>query len=146
MSDDLLAAAASFGLVVIFLTSCAFKYATLIDSEDFYAKMSPNQRSVYVLSYTKLTAIVMVAVVGALLVSVAIFMVQLAAEAARQHREARTNRARRLRYVSNDKEVVVPRIDDGQYHLFLSHGEGRRRCNIAQRRAHCTTLQHVHVL
>ena len=58
----------------------------------------------------------------ALVVSVVIFMVQLAVEGARARREAIAQRARRLCYVETDVPVDAPakRYSNG-YHLFLSH-------------------------
>ena len=48
MSDDLLASAVSFCLVAVFLTSCAFKYATLLELDDIQQHMSIEQKNLFV--------------------------------------------------------------------------------------------------
>eukprot|EP00966_Prymnesium_polylepis_P188354 4365191-Prymnesium_polylepis.1 len=83
--------------------------------------MSIEQRRLYILNQGTLSAIMVCGVLAALVISGIIFMFQLAEEAARVRREALASKARRLRYVRNDKEVDVPDINAGEFHLFLSH-------------------------
>ena len=84
-------------------------------------KLSIEQRSLYILNQATLSAIMVCGVIAALVISGIIFIFQLAEEAARVRREALASKARRLRYVHNDKEADVLDIDAGEFHLFLSH-------------------------
>jgi len=121
MTDNLLAAASSFCLVVVFLSSIAFKYTVLVDVPDIQTIMSSEQRGLYVLNQELLTAITILSVLGALIASAAIFVLQLFAEQERHRREVLASKARRLRYKSNNKEVKAPTIGPDEFHLFLSH-------------------------
>ena len=133
MSDDLLASAVSFGLVVIFLISSVFKYATLLELDDVKKKMSVEQKNLYILNQGTLTAIIFLAVIGSLVVSVIIFLVQLTAERRRVAHEKLHQKARRLRHRSDDEEISAPPIDSSGYHLFLSHVWGTgQECGDAQ--------------
>ena len=60
-------------------------------------------------------------VVGALIASFVLFIVQLAIEGERLRSEALANKARRLRYRDNDMRVEVPPLKPNCYHIFLSH-------------------------
>eukprot|EP00966_Prymnesium_polylepis_P336560 7391635-Prymnesium_polylepis.3 len=119
MTDNLLAAASSFCLVIVFLSSIAFKYTVLVDVPDIQSKMSTEQRGLYVLNQELLTMITILSVLGALIASAAIFVMQLFAEQERRRREALASKARRLRYTSNNKEVEAPAIGPDEFHLFL---------------------------
>ena len=66
-----------------------------------------------------LTAITILSVLGALIASAAIVVLQLFAEQERRRREALASRARRLRYKRNSKEVEAPAIGLDEFHLFL---------------------------
>jgi hypothetical protein len=119
MTDNLLAAASSFCLVVVFLSSIAFKYTVLIDIPDIQSKMSSEQRDLYVLNQELVTVITILSVLGALIASAVIFVLQFFAEQERRRREALASKARRLRYKSNNKEVEAPTIGPDEFHLFL---------------------------
>ena len=64
MSDDMLASTLSFFLVVVFLTSCIFKYSALIDLKDIRRTMSKEQQNLYVLSPTVLVGICLASLIG----------------------------------------------------------------------------------
>eukprot|EP00966_Prymnesium_polylepis_P150139 3467900-Prymnesium_polylepis.1 len=66
--------------------------------------MSSEQRDLYVLNQELLTVITILSVLGALIASAAIFVLQLFAEQERRRLEALASKARRLRYKSNNKE------------------------------------------
>ena len=136
MSDDYLASAASLAIVVIFLTSYAFKDAELVNLPDIQDKMATEQRERYVVSQLTLTAIMLIGVLGALVASVVLFFVQLSIEGERLRREALANTARRLRYRDDDTRVRAPPIDEGGYHIFLSHvwGTGQDPVRIVRQR------------
>lgn len=129
MGDDFLASAASFGLVSMMLCSYAFKEAALIDLDDIQQKMSQEQRELYVVNQGTLTIITVASTIGAIIFSLILFSVQFSIEGARIRREARASRARRLRFVANDKEVRASKMQVGCFHLFLSHvwGTGQDR-------------------
>ena len=71
---------------------------------------------------TSLTAIVLAAVLGTLVLSFLLFLVQLRMEAKRMQREVRAAKARRLRHGKSGKEVAALDIEAEHFHLFLSHG------------------------
>ena len=97
ISDDYLASAASLAIVVIFLTSYAFKDAEIFNLPDIQDKMATEQRERYVVPQVILTIIMLIGVLGALVFSVVLFFVQLSIEGERLRREALANNsARRL--------------------------------------------------
>ena len=138
-SDNFLAGVSSFALLIVFLCSIGFKDAALTDLSDIREKMSREQKETYTLDTRLLTVIIFLAVIASLVVATVIFFFQLAAERARKRSEARASSARRLRYVSDDREAELgqPIIPDkaapsfaptyqmgavsGRFHIFLSH-------------------------
>ena len=93
--------------------------------------MSREQKSTFVVDNGILTIIVIAAVLLSLVFSAGLFLVQVAAEAKRARDEAAKNKARRLRYRKDDKEVPAPEVEEGGYHTFLSHvwGTGQDQSN-----------------
>jgi len=134
--DDYLASAASFCLVVIFLCSIAFKYASLVDLDDIREKMSREQRIVYIINQETLTLILIASVFGAIVLSLIFLFKQVADESVRRRRESLASKARRLRYRDGNQEVTAPPIGDNGYHLFLSHvwGTGQDQMRIVKQR------------
>lgn len=132
MSDDYLAAAASLAIVVVFLGSYAFKDAELINLPDIQDKMSLEQEKRYVLDQLALTVVMLVGVLGALIASFVLFLVQLAVEGDRLRREALLNKARRLRYRDDNTRVEAPPIQPNGYHIFLSHVSSWAHFNAVQ--------------
>ena len=153
-ADDQLAASASFSLIVLFLCDYAFKDAALLDLPDIQQKMSREQKDIYVLNTLVLSFILVGALVGTLLVSLVLFAITYRQERARTRALARSARARRLRYLADDREVELrklpplaqelertspnyvstgaPVAQHGPFHLFLSHnwkhGQEAMRC------------------
>ena len=68
-SDDYLAVASSFSLLMVFFCSIIYKYASLTASEDLQAKMSMEQSEDYIVDNTALTAVLMASVFGSLVFS-----------------------------------------------------------------------------
>ena len=135
LSDDFLASAASFSLVVVFVCVYAFKDAALTTLPDIQLKLSAEQESIYVIDPAALTAILFGALIGALLVSFGLFGVIYAAEMQRRRRENLAGKARRLRARKDDSEVQAPPLPDGtDFHLFLSHvwGTGQDQMRIVK--------------
>ena len=83
--------------------------------------MSDELRERYVLDHFVLTVILWMAVLGAIIALVVIFMLQLGVEMARRRREQLSAKARRLRRKSDLKEVEAPCLPPKSFHLFLSH-------------------------
>ena len=121
-SDDYLACASSFSLLVLFLCATIYKYDALTSSEDVQSKMSLEQKDDYVMDSLLLSFCVTISVVGALASAAVILCVQVAAEA-RQRRSQK-----RLRYKGTDEDVVLVPPEktmkyDGSkktFHIFLS--------------------------
>ena len=103
-----LAIVCSFAVCCVFLCCLAFKYASLTDLEDIRGKMNRKQSMVYVFDTAFLSGIIILSVFSALVISTGIFVVQAIMETARSRREALANKARRLRYRKDDKEVPAP--------------------------------------
>ena len=93
MSDDYLAAASSFSLLILFLCCITFKYAALVELPDIQQRISIEQMQIYVVDPGVLTAIMMVSIIASLPVAAVLFLIQLAAEGARLRREALARRA-----------------------------------------------------
>ena len=121
LSDDFLASSASFSLVVFFVCAYAFKDATLTTLPDIESRLSPEQRSIYVLDQLTLTAILMSSLIAALFVSLMLFTVIFARERKLALDAALNSKARRLRSVEDDSEVPAPPLTKQyHHHLFLS--------------------------
>ena len=115
-TDDYLATASSFGLLMIFICSIFFKYTTLTDTQDIKDKMSIEQKGDYVVSTVAISAILIASVLGSLVVVALIAVVQILVEA------KKAMALRRIKYVSNGKWVeLTPLGDEKAFHLFLSH-------------------------
>ena len=136
LSDDYLASASSFALLVVFLCATAFKYMALTSLEDIQARMSEEQRQIYVVSAGRLSTLMLVSLLGTILVSLVIFAVQVAAERRRLRREAASSKARRLRLKGTQEEAKVPNIGTDAFHTFLSHvwGTGQDQMRIIKQR------------
>jgi len=141
MADDFLASAASFGLVAIFLCSTSFKVYEFVGLPDISDKMSIEQEHYYVVNQATLAAVVVASVLGTLLLSFVIFLVQLSINGARLRRDALASKARRLRYkVTNEQvaapELGAPTLQTKFYHTFLSHvwGTGQDQMRIVKQR------------
>ena len=137
MSNDHLASVCSFSLSTVFLCCLGYKYAGLTDLEDIRAKMNRGQKGVYIFDTAILTTIIVLCVFAALVASTLIFFIQVAVESVRRRRLALADKARRLRYAKNDKEVLAPPLTTkGVYHTFLSHvwGTGQDQMRIVKQR------------
>jgi hypothetical protein len=140
-----LAALCSFSLVVYFVGCFLFKLATLSEQPDVLAVLTPEQTIHFDVPSTELTFLLMSAVCGMLVASGVVLGVRIGQEKVRQKRELRAARARRLIYLTDDSEVLLPKLpplekllpdvypyleDDGYpmsvpqagpFHVFLSH-------------------------
>ena len=95
--------------------------------------MSVEQDSYYNVNQLTLSLVVLASVVGALLLSFILFILQLVAEGTRLRREALQARARRLRLKEDNQEVRAPELPDAKthkkhFHTFLSQVWGTGTC------------------
>jgi len=136
LSDDYLASGCSFGLVAIFLCSYAFKDAALIGLNDIQDKMSKEQREIYVVDQAMLSLVMMSSVLGALMLSCALFVIQFANEGARMRALALASAGRRLRYKESSAAVAMSALEPKHFHIFLSHvwGTGQDQMRIVKQR------------
>ena len=67
-----------------------------------------------------LTFIIFVSVVGTLVLSALLFVMQVAQRTRDFHQQAAQKQKRLLRYVRTDEPVQLPALEPGHYHLFLS--------------------------
>ena len=115
-SDNYLAVAASFSLLMVFFCSIIFKYDALTVSEDLQTKMSIEQKQDYIVDNTILSFILFVSVIGALAFAALLVVVQIIVEI------KENAKLRRLKYVTTGKWVECKTLSDLQaFHLFLSH-------------------------
>ena len=120
-ADDFFASVCSLLLVVLFMAAIPYKYAALTDSNALQATMSNEQRTDFLPPYVVLSAVMLAACVGVLAVLAVILALKMREDRARMRREALAAESRRLCWLANDSQVVLDRLADGQYHLFLSH-------------------------
>lgn len=121
-SDDYLANASSFSLSVVYLCSLMFKMATLTQLQEVIERISPEQRVDYDVPSVGLSILLIASVLGSLFFSLILLVGQLARERAQMAKEARAQKARRLRYKETHKEVEVEPVEsDRHFHTFLSH-------------------------
>ena len=115
-SDDYLAVASSFSLLMVFFCSVIYKYDALTLSDDLRAKMSLEQRDDYIVDNVLLSIVLLASVLGALVVAALLVLVQIVMEI------KNNAKLRRLKYASSGKWVECKQLTDPQaYHLFLSH-------------------------
>jgi len=115
-SDDYLAAASSFSLLMVFFCSVIFKYASLTASEDLQDKMSVEQKGNFIINNTLLSVILIASVLASLAFSAVLLIVQIIVEIKDRAK------LRRLKYVVTGKWVECKTLHDTQaFHLFLSH-------------------------
>ena len=115
-TDDYLATASSFGLLMLFVCSIIFKYTSLTDTEDIQDKMSTEQKSKYVVSTLIISIILVASVLGSLVMVALIAVGQVIVET------KKAMALRRLKYVASGKWVELTPLGDPQaFHLFLSH-------------------------
>ena len=155
-SDNFFASACSLLLSVLFLLCLLFKYAALTQLPTL--NLTPEQREyTYAFDSLMFSGVLTVVCVSAFALLGVVFIFQAGDETRRMQREARAAKARRLRYVSTEDEVVLgaprippctkprfePTVDFGNvhdgrrlFHIFLSHvwGTGQDQMRIVKQR------------
>ena len=120
-SDDYLANASSFSLVIVFLCCIIFKIGSLTELDVLKRRMAPEQREAFDVPADYLLVVLVVSVIATLFLSFGLLLKQLAIEQARIAREEKMAKARRLRDKATHGEVEVPPCKEDHYHTFLSH-------------------------
>jgi len=134
MSDNYLAAGCSFSLLVFFLVCVVFKVGTLTELRSVRAVMSVEQEEDFHVNSLSMSAILFFSVIAALCASFGLMLVQMDLERRRQAAEQRASKARRLRLIGLQTEVLVKDLPDNCFHLFLSHvwGTGQDQMRIVK--------------
>ena len=115
-SDDFLAAASSFSLVMVFFCSVIYKYAALVNTESLQDKMSLEQKGDYIVSSVLLSTILLVSVLCSIAFAAVLTVVQIITEI------KNNAKLRRLKYAATGRWVECKTLTDPQaFHLFLSH-------------------------
>lgn len=99
--------------------------------------MNHEQQEDYEVPSGMITALLFGVVIGALVVSFGLLLIQLALERARMLREAKQSKARRLRLKQTKEDVQVPELEScAHFHVFLSHvwGTGQDQMRIVKQR------------
>ena len=135
-SDNYFGTGCSFALTVLFLTCIFFKVNALTDQQSLQQRMSLEQRQDLVLPATALSVINLLSVIGALVLSAILFMMQVAQRKRDLNRQAAMKQQLLLRYVRTDEPVQLPALEPGHYHLFLSHvwKTGQDSCRVIKQR------------
>lgn len=121
LHDDFLAHCSNFALCILFLALIVFRVSTSTGASELQAVLSLEQQRSLHLDPLLLTAILIASLAASAFVSAALLAVEMRGERRRLQSEARETAARRLRYVDTNREVMPPRIEVDEYHLFLSH-------------------------
>merc|ERR1712185_170070 len=108
--------ACSLSLAVLFLCSIFFKYSSLTELPDIRDRMSDELKTDYRLYGVVLTAISFACVLGVLVVSFCMLLVQIALKRARMKAEAREAKARRLRRKADNMDVRASAVLDKHFH------------------------------
>jgi hypothetical protein len=140
-ADQLLAAFASLCIALLFACCLVSRYASLLDLQTQDGLLNDHQQQTFMLDQIMLGFVLFGSVVASVPLAVAILAYELETERQSRARDARNARARRLRYVADDAEVVldspvvhakaaydfpptveIPAFPDTvRFHIFLSH-------------------------
>jgi len=116
ITDDALAQATSFCLLMFFFCCVIYKYDSLMASDDLQVKMSSEQRDNFIVPDWVLSTILLHSVWSSLLVAGGLVVLQIATDV------KNNAKLRRLKYVETGLWVECkPLADPREYHLFLSH-------------------------
>jgi len=136
LTDNILATAGSFSIVILLVCLILFKQAQLTDLHAVHDVLSTDLWRRFEVPSATITSVALGSVACTLVAAALLLVVQFGAEAAQRVQEQRAAVARRLRHDCDGKEVLVPSIPLGQFHLFLSHvwSTGQDQMRIAKQR------------
>jgi hypothetical protein len=152
--DNLLALVCSLSLASMLLMCIFYKYANFTELPDIHDRMSLELKNDYDVVALVISAIFIASVFAAIFFATFIFLIHMAEERSRKHRDARAAQARRLRSAADGIEIELgecvlpgkkptdfaPTYEMGTvtrtFHLFLSHvwGTGQDQMRIVKQR------------
>ena len=153
-SDNYLAVGCSLSLVVLFIASIFYKVAALTELKELQDIMTFEQQEDFVLYTKPLTAVLIMSIISALILSAVIIAMQAGQHALQLELQRRAAKARRLRFrhaptssgrltrnfsaltYGADDEVPPPAVEPGHFHCFFSHvwGTGQDQMRIVKLR------------
>ena len=98
-----------------------FKVCTLTDLTNVNEVLSPAQKSDFSMNSVTLTVVLISTLITVFAVCVCFMIHELQTEAAKVAEQNRIAKARQLRYVKSKQEVKAGPIEEGEFHIFLSH-------------------------
>ena len=108
-ADGFLAMACTAGLAILFISGIVFKIEFLTDTEEVAGILTPRLKEIFVIPVDMLTFATMGAAIVSLIFAAILVAQESAAEEARKKKEARSARARRLRFADGSEELVAGR-------------------------------------
>ena len=93
----------------------------LTDTPEVDAILPPRLRSGFAVPSALLSVVIFASVIGSLVFTLLISIVRARAERRRMLLEARDRSAKRLRHRRTHAEVNPPPLEEGSFHVFLSH-------------------------
>ena len=135
-SDNFLAMMCSLGMTMFLLAALILKVNSLVELPEVAERLSEEMEVVHDIDFTALTGVLMACVLCAVVAAAVLLNMQFVAEQARQRHEALAAKARRLRSRPDGTMVHAPPIEQGGYHLFLSHvwGTGQDQMRVIKQR------------
>ena len=121
MSDNVIALAASFSLTMFFFCCILLKLGLLLEQEDIRVRLSTRLRGVFEVPADGISIAMFSSVVLTLAFAAFSLSVQIEHERKRKANARLAEKARRLRYIHDNAEVVPPPVPPGHFHIFLSH-------------------------
>lgn len=121
VADNFVALISSGTVVTLFFACVVSKGALLVTNEDVRSHLSLEMKHIYNVRPVLIMLIMFVAAFLTLASTSYMMIHQAAADTQRRANEARAKKARRLKYVKTDADVLPSKIKPNEYHLFLSH-------------------------
>ena len=116
-----LAAGTSMSLISLFFCTVFLRVASLTEETTIQERMSTEQVAAFDVPANMLTIITFACVLGILLLSATVSLTQISEETQLMVNLSLAKSARRLRYISSDRQVLAPFVELHEFHLFLSH-------------------------
>ena len=118
--DNYVGIGCSFSLAVLFLACIFYKVTSLTELQSLQARMSYEQQEDFVLPAGALTFIIFLSVIGTLVLSTVLFVMQVAQRTRDFNRQAALKQQLLLRYARTNEPVQLHALEPGHHHLFLS--------------------------
>ena len=136
-SDNFLGMMCSLGMTMFLLAALLLKVDWLVEVPEVAERLSEELAYTHNIDFPALTGVLTACVLCALVVAGAVLNMQFVAEQARLRNEALAAKSRRLRVRPDGTMVHAPPIEQGGYHLFLSHvwGTGQDQMRVIKQQA-----------